>query len=205
MADLDRAREALRASMTAWATLEVRGDQASVIPVPQLDALVLRLDAVDPEWSLHWRCDSAEPPVVCARLGLLGRQREGLATGHTLSDARAAALAEAVRLYGVHSVGEARWVEYDPEDGPNTADLEAELELEVTDAAPAISAPPEPPRDPQMDKARRYIDDMLEQLRAAGRGKEAAQAIMRGYGDTLEESRAIYKQLQELLKGPAGS
>ena len=39
--------------------------------------------------------------------------------------ASAAALAELARLFGI-SGGEGRWVDYDPEDGPNVADLDAE-------------------------------------------------------------------------------
>lgn len=199
MADLDRAREALRASMTGWATLEVRGDQARVTPAPDLDALSAHLDRADPTWALTWACDSVQPPVVRAHLQLGGLSREGLATAHTLADAKLAALADAARLYGVAPASEGHWVEYDPDDGANTTDLDAEAPLPS-----APSAPPrvtEPPRDPQMEKARRHIEDLLEQLKVAGRGGEAARILMRGYGETLEESRDIYKRLQTLLKG----
>ena len=76
-------------------------------------------------------------------------------------------------------------------------DLDAERELP---AAPRVSAlPPEPPRDPQMEKARRHIDDLLEQLKAAGKGGEATRILMRGYGETVDESRALYKQLKAIL------
>ena len=197
MADLDRVREALRASMTAWATLEVRGDQARVTPAPDPDTLALHLERLDPQWGLIWACDSVQPPVVRARLTLLGTVREGLATAHTLQDAKLAALADAARTYGVSPAGEPTWVEYDPDDGANTSDLEADAPV----PAAARPLPPEPPRDPQMDKARRHIEDLLEQLKGAGRGGEAARILMRGYGETVEESRAIYKELQAILKG----
>ena len=196
-ARLDGVREALRVSMTAWATLEVREQQAWVIPAPQLAALVAHLDQADPEWSLHWACDGMQPPVVRARLCLAGLEREGLATGHTLDDAKLAALADAARLYGITTTGEGHWVDYDPEEGADTTLLEAE-----TGAAPAPrpSLPPEPPRDPQMEKARGHIDDLIAQIRAAGRGKEIAPILMRGYGNTLDESRQIYKELQAVLR-----
>ncbi|MFC4640526.1 single-stranded DNA-binding protein [Deinococcus hohokamensis] len=198
MPELDRVREALRASMTAWATLEVRGDQARVMPAPDPDQLAAHLGSADPGWTLAWACDSAQPPVVRARLTLAGVSREGLATGQTLTDAKLAALADAARLYGVPS-GDTTWVEYDPEEGANTTDLDAEAPLP---AAPRpVSRPPEPPRDPQMEKARRHIEDLLEQLKVAGKGGDAARILMRGYGETLDESRAIYKELQTLLKG----
>ncbi|WP_295823644.1 single-stranded DNA-binding protein [uncultured Deinococcus sp.] len=198
MAELDRVREALRASMTAWATLDVRGDQARVIPAPDIDVLSAHLERLDPQWGLTWACDSVQPPVVRVRVTLYGTVREGLATAHTLNDAKLAALADAARTWGVSTAGEPTWVEYDPEDGANTTDLDADAPLPASPAARPL--PPEPPRDPQMDKARRHIEDLLEQLKVAGRGGEAARILMRGYGETLEESRAIYKELQALLK-----
>ncbi|MDV6375155.1 single-stranded DNA-binding protein [Deinococcus arenicola] len=197
MPEFDRVREALRASMSAWATLEVRGDQARVIPVPDPDQLALHLETADPHWALAWACDSVQPPVVRARLTLLGVTREGLSGGHTLMDAKAAALADAVRTFGVAPAGEIPWVEYDAEDGPNTSDLD---EVTPLPSVPAAALPPEPPRDPQMEKARDHINDLLEQLRAAGRGKETTRFMMRGYGENVEESRAIYKEIQALLK-----
>ena len=201
MSDPDRIREALRASMTAWASVEVRGDQARVLPAPDLDTLGELLERLDPGWSLGWACDGVQPFVVRARLSVLGASREGLASAPTLPDAKLAALAEAARAFGVAPSGEGQWVEYDPEEGANTADLESDAESQPARPAPAL--PPEPPRDPQLEKARRHIEDLLEQLRAAGKGGAAARVLMRGYGETLEDSRAIYKELQAILKGPA--
>ncbi|WP_261664675.1 single-stranded DNA-binding protein [Deinococcus sp. Marseille-Q6407] len=198
-ARLDGVREALRVSMTAWATLEVRGDQARVVPAPQLEVLVGQLDRAEGgEWTLHWACDGMQPPVVRARLGAAGLEREGLATGLTLEDARLAALADVARLYGISVPGEGHWVDYDPEEGADTTLLEAETE--AAPPAPRPSLPPEPPRDPQMEKARGHIDDLIAQLRAAGHGKDIAPILMRGYGSTLEESRQIYKELQAVLR-----
>ncbi|KEF34856.1 single-stranded DNA-binding protein [Deinococcus sp. RL] len=200
MPDPNRTREALRAAMTAWAVAEVRGDQARVTLVPQPQSLARHLEAVDPQWALAWACDSVTPPVVRARLTVGGTTREGLASGHTLADARLRALADAARFFGLDLPEEAQWVEYDPEDGPNTTDLDAEVE-EGAASAPRPAAPPAPPRDPQMEKARGHINDLIEQLKAAGKMKEATQALLRGYGESLEESRAIYKELQAILRG----
>lgn len=201
MADLDRVREALRASMTAWATLEVRGDQARVTPAPDPDSLAALLDRVDPTWGIGWGCDSMTPPVVRARLTVLGVQREGLAQAHSLTDAKLAALADAGRLFGVGSSTEGQWVEYDAEDGANTSDLDLETDSEAVTLSTPAPLPPEPPRDPQMEKARRHIEDLMEQLKAAGKGGAAARVVLRGYGETVDESRAIYKELQGILKG----
>jgi hypothetical protein len=139
--------------------------------------------------------------VVRARLNVLGGVREGLAGGHTLQDAKLRALADAARYFGVPLPTEPQWVEYDPEDGPNTADLDAEAEGAAAPAARPAPRAPEPPRDPQMEKARRHIEDLIEQLKAAGKGGEGARVLLRGYGETVEESRAIYKELQAILKG----
>ncbi len=185
--------------MTAWATLEVRGDQARVNPAPDLDTLAAHLERVDDAWGIEWACDSVQPFVVRAKLTVSGMTREGLASAPTLGDAKLAALAEVARVYGVSPTGEGHWVEYDPDDGPNTTHLDEDAEP----APPprAMPLPPEPPRDPQMEKARRHIEDLLEQLKAAGKGGEAARILMRGYGETLDESRTIYKELQAILKG----
>lgn len=199
MPDPNRAREALRAAFTAWAVAEVRGDQARVTLAPDPDALALHLDSVDAGWSLGWACQSVTPPVVRARLTLDGVVREGLSGGHTLQDAKLLALADAARYFGVPTQGEPQWVEYDPDDGPNTGDLDAEMEGGAAPRPPA-ALPPELPRDPQMDKARRHIEELLEQLKAAGKGGAATRVLLRGYGETVEESRAIYKELQAILK-----
>ena len=126
MAEPHRVRDALRASMTAWATLTVRDDQARVTLAPDLDVLAPQLDAIDPGWSLTWACDHPAPPIVRARLSVLGAAREGLATGHTLQDAKLAALADLARSYGVTPTSDPVWVEYDPEDGANTSELETD-------------------------------------------------------------------------------
>lgn len=199
MVDLERVREALRASMTAWATLEVRGDQARVTPAPDLDSLAAHLERVDTGWGIAWACDSVQPFVVRAKLTVTGTSREGMASAPTLNDAKLAALAEVARVYGVSPATEGHWVEYDPDDGPNTTHLDEDAE--PSPPPRPVTLPPEPPRDPQMEKARRHIEDLLEQLKAAGKGGDAARILMRGYGETLDESRKIYKELQALLKG----
>jgi hypothetical protein len=200
MSDPAAVREALRAALSAWAVAEVRGDQARVLPVPDLDALDARLGAADPAWSLSWKVESLNPPVVRAVLGLGGAVREGLSGGHSLDDARKLALADAFRFYGVASAGEAPWVEYDPDDGPNVSELSAGEPEGAPRPGPARPLPPQIPLDPQLSKARAHIDTLLEQLREGGRGKEAMKIVLRGYGETVEESRAIYKELQALQR-----
>ncbi len=194
-------REAMQASMTAWAVRRVQGDQAWVTLAPRPAALAAYLDQAGAAWSLRWACDSVTPPVVRACLSIGGSAREGLAAGHTLEDAKLAALADALGLWGLVSP-EGQWVDYGPEDGANTADLEAEA---AASAPPPRLAPlpPEPPRDPQMEKARTHINELIAQIEAAGLGKQVARVVMKGYGSTVEESRQIYKELQAIMQGAA--
>ncbi|WP_420594993.1 single-stranded DNA-binding protein [Deinococcus sp.] len=188
-------RENLRGLLSAWAVAEVRGDQARVLPVPDLDALDARLSVLDSQWSLSWACDAISPPLIRARLSVGGAVREGLSGGHTLEDAKKLALADAFRYFGVASAGESPWVEYDPDDGPNVSELDS-----AAPAAPIARPLPAQTRDPQMDKARAHIETLLEQLRSDGKGGAAMKLLLRGYGETLDESRAIYKELQALQR-----
>ncbi|WP_161882274.1 single-stranded DNA-binding protein [Deinococcus alpinitundrae] len=198
----DAVREALRAALSAWAVAEVRGDQARVLPVPDLDTLAGCLTAADPTWGLSWACDSVSPPLVRARLSLGGAAREGLSGGHTLEDAKKLALADAFRYFGVSSTLEAPWVEYDPDDGPNVSELGSLGESPAAQqrGAAARPLPPQVPLDPQLSSARAHIDTLMEQLREAGKGGEATRLLLRGYGETVAESRAIYKELQALQR-----
>ena len=51
-----------------------------------------------------------------------------------------------------------------------------------------------------MNNARSHIERLLNELRERGLGKEAALIINQrgGYGQSLEDSRALYKELQAL-------
>ena len=193
------ATEVMRASLTGWATVQVQGERAQVFPAPELGALYAGLDrALGGDWSVSYAVDHMGPPVVRAALNLGTASREGLAQGHTLHDARLLALADALRAYGVALAdSEGHWVEYDPEEGANIHELEPQAP--APGRAASAPLPPEPPRDPQLDRARKHIDELVEELKASGQGKEAARVlIQRGYGNTLEESREVYKVLKAL-------
>lgn len=198
----------MRASLTGWATVQVQGERALVLPAPDLDALYAGLErATDGHWCIRYAVDPLQPPVVRASLHLgqsgegsavPGRVREGLGQGHTLQDSRLLAVADALRAYGVAPASsEGQWVEYDPEEGANTHELEPEQPA-PSPGAPA-SLPSAPPRDPQLERARKHIDDLLEGLREEGLGAQAARVLSsRGYGNTVEESREVYKELKAL-------
>lgn len=196
---LPQVREAVRASLRAWAVLRVQDDRALVLPAPDLDALYSALEGVlDGEWSLCYKVDHIQPLVVRARLCLGGQVREGLALGHTLHDARLLALADALRACGVVPANlEGQWVDYDPEEGANVHELEPEVVVPATQGTPP--APAAQPADPQLERARKHIDELLDGLREAGMGAQVARVLARrGYGNTLEESREVYKELKAL-------
>lgn len=203
-ATMTQLQDVMRDSMHGWATVQVQGDRALVLPAPDLDALYAGLERTLGteelgDWAVTYAVDHLGPPVVRASLTLGGRAREGLAQGHTLHDARLLALADAMRAYGVAPASsEGQWVEYDAEDGANIHDLEPHAPL-PTPAAPAAARPPAPPSDPQLERARKHIDDLLEGLREAGLGAQVARVLARrGYGNTLDESREVYKELKAL-------
>lgn len=197
---LTQAQAAMRASLTDWATVQVQGERALVLPAPDLDALYAGLEqATGGDWAVGYAADSVTPPVVRARLHLGERAREGLGQGHTLQDARLLALADALRTFGVTPASsEGQWVEYDPEEGANTHELEPQPTPLAGGSRPA-SLPAAPARDPQLERARKHIDELLETLRDAGLGAQVARVLSRrGYGNTLEESREVYKELKAL-------
>ncbi|ULH15337.1 single-stranded DNA-binding protein [Deinococcus sp. KNUC1210] len=201
-ATVEHLKDALRASLVGWATVRVQDERALVLPAPDLDQLYAGLEGLlGAAWSLRYAVDQVSPAVVRATLrlgGAGGPEREGLGQGHTLQDARLLALADVCRAYGAAPDQEGQWVEYDPEEGPNTAELEPQQPPSVQGAASGRPLP-ELVRDPQLERARKHIDDLLEGLKSGGLGKQAAQVLARrGYGNTVEESREVYKELKAL-------
>ena len=199
--DLIAVRDALSRAEVHYATVEVRGDRARVLPVLGAPTLYAALSArFDEAWNLHWSVESASPVVVRCRLEFLGHAREGLGGALDLDSARSLALTQAAQAWEVvppDFPSESVWVEYDPEEGPNLDGL-GEDEL----GAPDQGAQESPP-DPQMEKAKRHIDELMDQLRERGLGKQAVLVLTRhggGYGADLEESRRVYAELKALTR-----
>ncbi|PYE51085.1 single-stranded DNA-binding protein [Deinococcus yavapaiensis] len=203
--DLAAVRAALSGSASGrdvrFAMLEVRGDRALVTAILRPDAVFAALtERFDEQWDLGYDVVSVSPTVVRCRLAFLGRFRDGLGTGADIEAARLVALTDAVRSWEMTPEGfraEPQWVEYDPEEGPNIDELGDD-----DSASQARAEPPESPRDPQMEKAKKHIDDLMDQLRDRGLGKQASVVIARhgGYGKDLEDSRRVYAELKALLK-----
>lgn len=198
MPDFASVRDGMRQALSGWAVVRVEDGRAFVLPAPDLEVLYAALDrATGGEWSLTLAVQPGSPLTVQAGLGLHGVTRQGLASGHSLHDARLLAIADALQAYGVALAGEdGHWVEYDEEEGANVH------ELDVSPAPqPSSPLPPPTPRDPALEKARDHIDGLVEGLSAAGLGKEAAKVLARrGYGNTLDESREVYRELNSLKR-----
>jgi hypothetical protein len=81
------------------------------------------------------------------------------------------------------------WVEYDPAQGIL---FEPEPEMIQLEAAPV----------PGKSAGQQAIDKLIECLRDAGRGLEAAKLLIRygGYGQNPETARELYGKLRELLR-----
>lgn len=190
---------AVQESYSGFAVLQVRGDQAQVQAVPEPGALVSALG----EFGLEWAVGG---DTVTATLTLGGQRRSGLGRGHTLRDAQALALADALRYFGL-PLPEPQWVEYDEEEGANTLELQpdapAPLPRATAPTAPAVGDGDDPGEDPQMVRARQIIDELMEELREGGQGAKAAALITRhgGYGASIDERRAVYRELSRLRDG----
>lgn len=129
---------------------------------------------------------------VRCRLTVLGVTKEDVGEGDSLKAAFSDALKRAAVKFGVGRYLyrlEKQWVDYDPEKGrftpPKLPETEPEAEGE------------------EKPEAHRLIDQLLERLKEKGLGKEAARIVNKygGYGKTPEETRKLYGELRNLLKG----
>ncbi|RDI96561.1 DNA repair protein Rad52 [Meiothermus sp. QL-1] len=162
--------------------------RALVARCATVEAVLERLDeVVGPQgWQDSYELlPSKERHAVKCRLTILGVSKEALGEGETLQAAFADALRQAAAKFGIGRVpAERRWVELDPESGqPSLGRGEEEA-----------AAKPE---------AQVLIDRLMERLKAAGLGKQAAQIVLKygGYGRHPEETRKLYGELRALLKG----
>ena len=208
-----------------WLKVETELDHARFERVLSKMALFERLDDIlESAWSLTLEVVSPLPAVVVASLELGGMRRSGIGEGLNLRDAEVVALSSAALSYGIafdELVAGSRWERADwrpdgdargsleatsraLESNPDEADA-AEVEYEDLEAVSAHSEPPAPMLDPERVKAQKFIDDMLEKLKGsdAALHRQGLQIMMKkykGYGSSLEESRALYLELKDLLK-----
>ncbi len=209
-----------------WLKVETELDHARFERVLSKTALFERLDDIlESAWSLTLEVVSPLPAVVVASLELGGLKRSGIGEGLNLRDAEVVALSNAALAYGIafdELTEGSRWERADwrPEGEVHKGstsgsrapqpDLEESeygargVEFEDLDAS-THSEPPAFALDPERVKAQKFIDDMLENLKGhdAALHRQGLQIMMKkykGYGSSLEESRALYLELKDLLK-----
>ena len=189
-----------------WRVEALSRDKKRALVVPYVDARTVldRLDkVVGPEgWHDAYEVlsdaerlvkdERGERREVKCRLTVLGVTKEDMGEGDSLKAAFSDALKRAAVKFGVGRYLyrlEKQWVDYDPEKGrftpPKLPETEPEAEGE------------------EKPEAHRLIDQLLERLKEKGLGKEAARIVTKygGYGKTPEETRKLYGELRNLLKG----
>lgn len=181
--------------------------KALVAPFVSHSALLDRLDEVlGPQgWQDSYEVLQAQPNLyaVKCRLTILNTSKEDLGEGDSLKAAFAEALVRAAAKFGVgrrHMQLEQQWVDYDAGTGqfnpPGTETPSQPPQSGRHERASASEGKPEP---------QELIDRLLERLKQAGLGKQAAQIVVKygGYGKHPEETRKLYGELRALLKSQA--
>ncbi|AFV75780.1 Rad52/Rad22 family DNA repair protein [Thermus oshimai] len=192
-----------------WRIEALSRDRKKALVVPYVDARTVldRLDrVVGPEgWHDEYqvladaertlkdeRGERRERLVeVKCRLTVLGTTKEDVGEGDSLKAAFSDALKRAAVKFGVGRYLyrlEKQWVDYDAEKGRFTP--------------PRLPAQ-EAVEEEEKPEAHRLIDQLLERLKEKGLGKEAARILTKygGYGKTPEETKKLYGELRNLLKG----
>jgi len=172
-----------------WRVEAVSKDKKRALVVPYVDARAV-LDRLDEVVGPEGWFDAYEPLVlekgayqVKCRLTVLGVTKEDVGEGESLKAAFSDALKRAAVKFGVgrHLYRmEKTWVPYDERTGRFSP----------------------PGRVGEKPEPQELIDRLVERLRQAGKGREAARILTRygGYGKTPEETRRLYGELRSLLK-----
>lgn len=196
--------------------------QALVTPYVDASAVLDRLDEVvgTQGWQDSYQVLHTPPPgaggayAVKCRLTVMDVSKEDVGEGDSLKAAFSDALVRAAVKFGVGRILyrlEKQWVDHDPDTGkfnPPRVDVEAAVYRSLPSEAPAspseahreLTPPAEAKPEPQ-----ELIDRLIERLKEAGLGKQAAQIVMKygGYGKHPDETRKLYGELRALLKGQA--
>ncbi|MCX8087953.1 MAG: Rad52/Rad22 family DNA repair protein [Meiothermus ruber] len=144
--------------------------------------------------------------AVKCRLTIMDVAKEDVGEGNSLKAAFADALVRAAAKFGIGRYPR-QWVDYDPVgekfvppqlDGIGEDYQRPDLEVQPSQPAP-------PPISEAKPEPQELIDRLIERLRQAGLGKQAALIVMKygGYGKHPEETRKLYGELRALLKGQA--
>ncbi len=207
----------------AWRVEALSKDKRRALVAPYLDAQAVldRLDEVvgvhgwqDTYEVLHTPTSAAGHYAVKCRLTVMDISKEDVGEGDSFKAAFADALLRTAIKFGLgrHLYHlEKQWVDHDPETGkfnPPQVHVEAGVHRSLASEVPS---PPEvrPENTPSSPEAKpepqELIDRLIERLKEAGLGKQAAQIVMKygGYGKHPDETRKLYGELRALLKGQA--
>jgi len=174
-----------------WRVEAISKDKRRAMVVPYVDARAVldRLDeVVGPEgWydAYELLAQGKEGYAVKARLTVLGVTKEDVGEGDSLKAAFSDALKRAAVKFGIgrHLYRmEKVWVDYDEKTGR--------------------FSPPTGRAEAKKPEAQELIDRLIERLKQAGKGKEAARVVTKygGYGRSPEETKRLYGELRALLK-----
>lgn len=185
--------------------LDVDGRTARVRPQLAVAEVRRRLDEVlgVEGWSFAFR--SLPGGAVACELSALGATKSAVAAptpGRERADGLADdALVRAAELLGARPEVDQE-ADYFSEIDPQTGAVLYEPEARGAAQAPAAPpAPEEPAPEPEKPAGQQAIDRLIERLRSAGLGLQAAQLVMEhgGYGADPEEARELYAKLRALL------
>lgn len=205
-----------------WRIEALSKDKRRALVVPYVDAWAVldRLDEVvgihgwqDTYEVLHTPTNAAGHYAVKCRLTVMDIAKEDVGEGDSFKSAFADALQRTAFKFGVGRFLyrlEKQWVDHDPETGKfNPPQLHVEAGVH-RNLASEVPSPPEarPENTPSplaKPEPQELIDRLIERLKEAGLGKQAAQIVMKygGYGKHPDETRKLYGELRALLKGQA--
>lgn len=197
--------------------------RALVVPYVAARAVLDRLDEVvgTNGWQDSYEVLYAPSPeaashyAVKCKLTVMDVSKEDVGEGDSFKAAFSDALRRAAVKFGVgrslYRIDK-QWVDHDPDtskfNSPRVVEEAAMHGSLKTEAVPSHpEAPPEstPPTVEAKPEPQELIDRLIERLKEAGLGKQAAQIVMKygGYGKHPDETRKLYGELRALLKGQA--
>ncbi len=194
-----------------WRVEALSKDKKRALVVPYVDARAV-LDRLDEVVGTHGWQDSYEVLyahegnfAVKCRLTVMDVTKEDVGEGDSLKAAFSDALKRAAVKFGIGRFLyrlDKQWVNHDPETGRFER---PELSLEATPSLREPGRRESPSPAEGKPEPQELIDRLLERLKEAGLGKQAAQVVMKygGYGKNPDETRKLYGELRALLKGQA--
>lgn len=212
--------EGTSAPPVRWRVVEIAPDSqtARLVPYLPLEPLARLLDGTVGSGAWANRFVPFGADAVVAELSIEGLTKsavvQGVAGAGNPEQWAAAALNAAAVLHGfdlpVDPTSEA-WVDWDAEAReplwwPEAASATPEVPIAAPERPVGMAPSPAEPEPaaasaPIRSEGQRAIDKLMDRLREAGHGLEAAKLVNehRGYGSDPDEARALYARLRQLL------